>query len=151
MSTEEVPLVTFLKEVMRRRKRKSSQMAADIGVSHSTVIRWFSGEDTPNIRSCHRLAEYSGVPVEEILSIVGHLPKIAEKPTAEWPEFREYAHRKYPAELDEDMITMIEEHIKRHRAKKYEGKNRRLGTSTNCCTLSSTLANSSPRKRTPTD
>ena len=33
------------------------------------------------------------------------------------PEFREYARQKYPNELDEDLITMIENLIERRRAK----------------------------------
>ena len=122
MSTEEAPIVSFLKEVMRRRKRLPSQLAADLGISHATVSRWLSGEDVPNPRSCRRLAEYSGVPVEHILSIVGHLPQVAEKRPPEWPEFREYARRKYPAELDEDLITMIEDLIERRRGKRYGGE-----------------------------
>jgi len=32
-----------------------------------------------------------------------------------WPEFREYARKKYPDELDEDIITMIEDLIERRR------------------------------------
>ena len=123
MRTEEAPLVSFLKEVMRRRKRLPSQLAADLGISHSTVSRWFSGEDTPSIRSCRRLAEYTGVPLEEILSIVGHLPRIAETGPPEWPEFGEYARRKYPTELNEDVVTVIEELIERRRGKRYERKN----------------------------
>jgi transcriptional regulator with XRE-family HTH domain len=119
---KEIPLVPFINEVMRRRRLKPSQLAADLGISHATVSRWLSGQDTPNTRSCHRLAEYSGVPVEKILSIVGHLPKISEKPPVEWPEFREYARYKYPDELDEDLITMIEDLIERRRAKKYGRK-----------------------------
>jgi len=122
MSAEELPVSLFLKEVMRRRKRLPSQLAADLGVSHATVSRWLSGEDAPNTRSCKRLAEYSGVPLEKILSIVGHLPRVAEKGTPEWPEFREYARRKYPAELDEDLITMIEDLIERRRERRYGGK-----------------------------
>jgi len=122
MSTEEVPIVLFLKEVMRRRKRLPSQLAADLGVSHATVSRWLSDKDVPNTKSCRRLAEYSGVPLEKVLSIVGHLPRIAEKAPPEWPEFREYARRKYAAELDEDLITMIEDLIERRRAKKYGEK-----------------------------
>ena len=107
---------------MRRKKRLPSQMASDLGVSHATVSRWLSGEDIPNMRSCRRLAEYSGVPVEKILSIAGHLPRIAETKSNEWPEFREYARHKYPAELDEDLITMIEDLIERRRSKKYNPK-----------------------------
>jgi len=122
VSTEEAPLVSFLKEVMRRRKRLPSQLAADLGVSHATVSRWLSGTDTPNTRSCRRLAEYSGVPLEKILSITGHLPRIAEAGPPEWPEFREYARKKYPNELDEDMITMIEDLIERRRGKRYGRK-----------------------------
>ena len=123
MSTEDVPIVSFLKEVMRRRKRLPSQLAADLGVSHATVSRWLSGDDVPNTKSCRRLAEYSGVPLEKVLSIVGHLPRIAEKGPTEWPEFREYARQKYPAELDEDLISMIEDLIERRRERRYGGKN----------------------------
>ena len=122
MSTEDAPLVKFLREVMRRRKCRPSQMAAGLGISHATVSRWLSGDDVPNTRSCGRLAEYSGVPIEKVLSVVGHMPKIAEKARAEWPEFREYARQKYPTELDEDLITMIEDLIERRRAKKYRAK-----------------------------
>ena len=119
--------MSFLQEVMRRRKCRPSQLAADLGVSHATVSRWLSGVDVPNTRSCRRLAKYSGVPAEKVFSIVGHLPRVTEKPAEEWPEFREYARHKYPAELDEDMITMIEDLIERRRAKKYGEKNSRMG------------------------
>ena len=105
---------------MRRRKRLPSQLAADLGVSHATVSRWLSGADIPSIKSCRRLAEYSGVPLEKILSIVGHLPRIAEVGHSEWPEFREYAQHKYPDELDEDLITMIEDLIERRRGRRYD-------------------------------
>ncbi|MFB0557170.1 MAG: helix-turn-helix domain-containing protein [Dehalococcoidia bacterium] len=128
MNTEGAPLASFLRDLMRRRKRLPSQLAADLGVSHATVSRWVAGSDVPNTRSCRRLAEYSGVPVEKVLAIVGHLPMIAEAGSPEWPEFREYARRKYPAELDEDLITMIEDLIERRRGRRYEdGKGREMG------------------------
>ena len=124
MSTNErfstdIPMVSFLREVMKRKKRLPSQLAADIGVSHATVSRWLTGKDIPCTRSCRRLAEYTGVSLEKILSIAGHLPGIAEAGPPEWPEFHEYARRKYPNELDEDLITMIEDLIERRRSKKY--------------------------------
>lgn len=122
MNKNDTPFVTFLKEVLRRRKQKPSQMAAELGISHATVSRWLSSMDIPNTSSCQRLADYSGVPVQKIMAIVGHLPKVAERPVAEWPEFREYAQHKYPAELDEDLITMIEDLIERRRTKKYGEK-----------------------------
>ena len=31
-----------------------------------------------------------------------------EQPPAAWPEFGEYARQKYPEELDEDLIFLIE-------------------------------------------
>lgn len=120
MSSQEVPFVAFLKELMRRRKRLPSQMAADLGISHATVSRWLSGDDIPSTRSCRKLAEYSGVPLENILSLAGHLPRVSEAISNEWPEFREYARRKYPNELDEDLITMIEDLIERRRRKRYD-------------------------------
>jgi transcriptional regulator with XRE-family HTH domain len=104
---------------MRRRKRLPSQMASDLDISHATVSRWLSGVDIPSTKSCRKLAEYSGVPLEKVLSIVGHLPKVAEAVRPEWPEFREYARQKYPNELDDDLITMIEDLIERRRQKRY--------------------------------
>jgi transcriptional regulator with XRE-family HTH domain len=115
-------LVYFLKKVMQHHRCKPSNLANDLGISHATVSRWLSGEDIPNTESCRRLAEYSGEPVERILAIVGHLPRISVSQPAVWPEFREYAHHKYPAELDEDLIVMIEDLIERRRIKKHVGK-----------------------------
>ncbi len=123
MSIEEAPFISFLNEVLRLRRLKPGQLASELGISHATVSRWLSGKDTPNTRSCNKLAQYSGVPLEKILSIVGHLPKMSEKSQVEWPEFREYARQKYPNELDEDLITMIEDLIERRRVKKYGRKN----------------------------
>jgi len=59
------------------------------------------------------------VPLEKVLSIVGHLPVIAERKSSEWPEFREYAQHKYAEELDEDLIAMIEDLIEHRRRKRY--------------------------------
>ena len=122
MNKKESTLLSFLKDLMRRRKRLPSQMAADLGVSHATVSRWLSGKDVPSTRSCIRLAEYSNVSLERVLSAIGHMPQLATTGPAEWPEFREYAQQKYPAELDEDLITMIEDLIERRRGRKHGRK-----------------------------
>ena len=127
MSTQEVPIVAFLKELMRRRKRLPSQLAGALGISHTTVSRWLSGKDVPSTRSCRQLAKYSGTSLQEILSITGHLPAIMEQEPLKWPEFREYAQHKYPKELDEDLITMIEDLIERRRTKRYGSKDSRVG------------------------
>ena len=121
MRTQDSPIVLFLKDVMRRRKRLPSQLAADLGVSHTTVHRWLTGRNVPSTRSCHKLAEYSGVALFKILFLSGHIPEVAEQEPASWPEFREYAKIKYSEELDEDLITMIEDLIEREKEKKYRG------------------------------
>ncbi len=119
--------ISFLKDLMRRRKRLPSQLAADLGISHATVNRWLSRDDRPSTSSCRRLAQYSGVPLEKVPAAAGHIPDISETTPAEWPEFREYAKQKYPDELDEDLITMIEDLIERRKAKTYESKHRGVG------------------------
>ena len=47
MSTKEVPMASFLKEVMRQSKHLPSQLPDDLGVSHATVHRWLSGDALP--------------------------------------------------------------------------------------------------------
>ncbi len=116
------PLVILLGEIMRRRRRLPSQLAADIGISHATVSRWLHGKDVPSTKSCLRLAEYSGVPLQKVLASSGHVPMVAESTSDSWPEFREYASKKYSAELDDDLITMIESLIEHRRDRRYGRK-----------------------------
>jgi transcriptional regulator with XRE-family HTH domain len=113
-------IIHLLNEVMMERQCKPNKLAAELRISPATVSRWLSGQDIPSPRSCQKLAEYSGIPEERILSIVGHLKRVADRQTAEWPEFREYAQHKYPAELDDDIIIVIEDLIKLRRAKQNE-------------------------------
>lgn len=127
MKSKKVPIVSFLEEVMRLKKRLPSQLAADLGVSHATVGRWLTHKDIPGARSCHKLAEYSGVPLLKVLHIAGYIPGVAQQAPAEWPEFREYVREKYPSELDDDLITMIEDLIERRRSKSRERKSPEVG------------------------
>ena len=76
-------------------------------------------QDVPSTKSCRKLAEYSGVPLQKILSLSGHVPVIAESPANHWPEFREYAQQKYSNELDEDLVTLIERLIEQRRGRAY--------------------------------
>jgi len=123
MNNKKVPkIVSFLQDLMRRRRRLPSQLAKDVGVSHPTVGRWLTGEDAPSTVSCRKLAVYTGVPVEEILAMAGHLQEITPVPTAEWPEFREYANIKYGDLLDDEIISMIEDLIERRREKRLSKK-----------------------------
>jgi len=119
MSTERKSrMISFLNEIMRRRRRLPSQLARDLGISHATVSRWLSCKDIPGVKSCQKLSEYSGVPLERVLSIAGYLPKKVGNIPTEWPEFREYARIKYPADLDDDLVTLIEDLIERRRQRR---------------------------------
>lgn len=115
----DTPLVTLLNEIMRRRRLLPSQLAAAIGISHATMSRWLHGLDIPSTKSCRRLAEYSGTALSKVLASSGHVPMVAESTPTTWPEFREYASKKYGSELDDDLITMIEGLIERRRDRKY--------------------------------
>lgn len=127
-SVKKAPINAFLNELVRRKKRLPSQMASDLGISHATVSRWLSGKDIPSTRSCRRLAEYSGLSLMEVLTVAGHMPELARQESDSWPEFREYAQKKYSAELDDDIITMIEDLIERKRSRGHVSKNSKLGS-----------------------
>lgn len=114
-------IVDFLRSLIRNRGIAPSRLAQEIGVSHATVSRWLSGKDVPSPKSCERLAEYSGVRVEYLLSLAHYLPVLETAGASQWPEFREYARLKYPDELDDDVITMIEDLIMRRRRKREGG------------------------------
>lgn len=102
------PLVTFLIEVMHQQRCLPSQLANDLGVRYSTVHRWLHNKTLPNISSCRRLAEYTSLSLHTILSRIDYIPPFLHSPLNSWPEFREYASQKYPTELDDDLITLIE-------------------------------------------
>lgn len=107
---------------MRQRRHLPSRLAADIGISHATVSRWLHGLDIPSTRSCRKIAELTGVPLQRILSLSGHVPAIAESPADAWPEFGEYARKKYGAELDEDLVATIENLITQRRDRLHREK-----------------------------
>lgn len=117
MKKSKFKIITFLKDLMRRRNLSQSQLARDLSVSHATITRWLSGEDVPSPRSCRKIAEYSNVHIQKIFSYANHFPQIAYDDTLLLPEFSEYARAKYPKELDEDTIIMIEDLIERRREK----------------------------------
>ncbi len=109
-------LVAFLEDLMRRKNRRACPMAKEIRVSHPTMSRWLSGEDVPSTASCHKLAEHSGAPLQKVLALAGHVPDVPRTLPADWPDFGEYARRKYP-QLDEDLIAVMEGYIERRRGK----------------------------------
>lgn len=119
MSKQDTEIVSFIKELLRRRGKLPRQLALGIGVSHASVSRWLSGKDVPKATSCCKLAEYAGIPYEKVLAIAGHMPRGNEVLADDLPDFRDYARLKYPKELDEDLIHMIEDLIERRRHRKH--------------------------------
>jgi transcriptional regulator with XRE-family HTH domain len=118
----EKKFIGFLKNILRTRGYSMNRLAHELGVNHSTVSRWLAGKNVPDARSCQLLATFCSIPAEEVLSVAGYLPERSASGRCEWPEFREYAHHKYPGELDEDVIVMIEDLIASHRRKKHGKK-----------------------------
>ena len=118
-------IIAFLQGLMRRRGQLPSQLAAHLGVSHTSVSRWLSGKDKPNFTSCVKIATYAGVPLERLFYILGYVVPAGNKKAAELPDFREYAKRKYPRELDEDIVTLIEDLIER-RSERIDSSVRKL-------------------------
>jgi len=94
-----------------------AQFAADVGVSHTSVSRWLSGKEKPSFTSCVKLANYTRVPLQRVLHIVGYLVPVEEEAASKLPDFREYVKRKYPQELDDDLVTIIEDLIERRKGK----------------------------------
>lgn len=115
MNTKKVQknqIVAFLNELISVRNLSPSQLAEDLGVSHTTVFRWLAEKDFPSLKSCKKIALYGGVPLEQVVSLENRFNRLGADIRLNWPDFREYAHKKYPDELDDDIIEMIEALIK---------------------------------------
>ena len=110
----------FIQDHIRRRGVSLRRLALESGVSPSTFSRWLRGQQRPSPASCQKLAEYLSVPAEQVLIIAGYLMPLHTMDANSLPEFREYAYQKYPEDLDEDMITMIEDLIHRRRSRREE-------------------------------
>jgi transcriptional regulator with XRE-family HTH domain len=111
-------IADFLADIQRQRGISLRRLSRESGVSASTLSRWREGKQIPSPKSCKMLAEYLSLPVEHVLALAGHLKPLHRDSTESLPEFREYAAQKYPDELDEDMIMMIEDLIYRRRQRR---------------------------------
>ncbi len=114
-------IADFLEDIQRQRGISLRKLGRDSGVSASTLCRWREGKQTPSPNSCKMLAEYLSLPVEHILALAGHLKPLHKDGADSLPGFREYAQQKYPDELDDDMIAMIEGLIYRRRSRREQG------------------------------
>jgi transcriptional regulator with XRE-family HTH domain len=108
-------IVDFIKDLTAQRGLSLRGLARETGISVSTLSRWCDGKQIPSPESCRILADYLSVSTEHILALAGHLKPLYKEGKESLPEFREYAARRYPDELDEDIISMIEDLIRRRR------------------------------------
>lgn len=114
-------IADFLQDIQRQRGLSLRGLARESGISVSTLSRWCDGKQTPSPKSCKMLADYLSLSTEHILALAGHLKSLHKEATEALPEFREYAGKKYPEELDEDMIAMIEDLIYRRKMRREQG------------------------------
>lgn len=56
-----------LKELRKDRKLTQKQLAEDLGIATSTIIKYERGEREPNIQNIKRFAQYFGVSVDYLL------------------------------------------------------------------------------------
>lgn len=113
-------LSILIGDLLRRRGISLRRLASELGVSPSTLSRWSYGKQVPSPSSCRKLAECLSLAPERVLALAGHLTLLQQVNAHGWPEFREYARQKYPDELDEDMIAMVEDLINRRRKRREE-------------------------------
>jgi len=114
-------LQDYLDDLQRHRGISLRRLARESGVSASTLSRWREGKQVPSPKSCKLIAEYLSVPVEHVLAMAGHLRPLHKEDPQSLPEFAEYARQKYPDDLDDDMIAMIEDLIHRRRRRREQG------------------------------
>jgi transcriptional regulator with XRE-family HTH domain len=111
-------IATFLQDIQRQRGLSLRGLARESGISVSTLSRWCGGKQIPSPKACRMLADYLSLSAEHMLALAGHLRPLHKGANGALPEFREYARQKYPEDLDEDMIAMVEDLIYRRRRRR---------------------------------
>ena len=127
MRTYKVLKLTLLKKLMSRRKRLPCQLTVDLVINHSTIRRRPHSRYTTTPHLCRNLVKHSAVPLDAIPPITGTNQEIDSDKSIDWPEFREYARKKYPVELDDDLITMIEDLIEHRSVIEYGNTGTKMG------------------------
>lgn len=70
--TEWTPLSAWLSEQLKIRNDMSAREASlGAGLTHSAIASYIRGA-RPDLTSCHKLADFFGVPKETVLELAGH-------------------------------------------------------------------------------
>jgi len=106
-------LIPVLERAMMERALNKTSLSRELGISHATVRRWFSGVDRPGAASCLKIARFLGISVVDVMAMAGCIPEMDEIPPERLPEFREYIETKYPNLLEEAEVGFFEQLIER--------------------------------------
>lgn len=111
----QMKLNTRVFELYKGKYRNLLALAQAMGISTGQIYKVREGQRGINqkfiIGTTKAFPEYS---LGDLFYVEGQPVKRSNN----LPEFREYARQKYPNELDEDLITMIEDLIERRRTKR---------------------------------
>ncbi len=111
-------LNTRLFELYKGRYGSVPKLARAMGVSHNLIYKVRKGKRGIGgrfiIGGIKAFPEYK---LDDLFYVDSEGQPV--KSSKKWSEFREYALQKYPNELDEDLIIMIEDSIERRRAKRH--------------------------------
>src|SRR3712207_3889399 len=72
MCTSGRPFADFVHEQMRLRDWNQSEFAQAVGVDHSVVSRWITGDRTPSAAMVLHMAQTLGVDEDELLQCAGY-------------------------------------------------------------------------------
>ncbi len=100
-----------IQDILQQRNISLRRLAAEAGISPSTLSRWASEKQTPSPQCCRKFAESLSLPVEDVLVWAGHLSPTAKTDTKYVPDYKSYSRHKFSVELQEDMVAMIEDLI----------------------------------------
>lgn len=127
MRTYKVLKISLLRKLLFKRKRLFYQLTVDPVISHTITRRRLYGKYTTGSHLRRKPVIHSGTNPGAVLSITGQNHEIDKDESIDWPEFREYARMKYSTELDDDLITMIEDLIERRRSVEHGSTNPKMG------------------------
>ena len=110
-------LNTRVFDLYKGKYRSLPELARAMGISTGHIYKVRQGKHSINQKFI--IGAIKALPEYELADLFYVAPEGQPvKSSNKWPEFREYARQKYPNELDEDLITMIEDLIERRRAKR---------------------------------
>jgi len=115
-ATSQLKLNTRVFELYKGKYRSLPELARTMEISTGQIYKVKQGKRGINQKFIIGATKaFPGYDLDDLFYVDSEGQPV--KSSKKWSEFREYALQKYPSELDEDLITMIEGLIERQRAK----------------------------------